>query len=302
MNTNTESKHTVEQDNTRFPKLIASSAAATLGLGLVAVGLLLAAPCAKAETKVCTADKDFILAAAQCGMTEVKLGELAAQKGTRDDVKAFGQMMVKDHTAINDDLKALATQKGVTLPDSLDAKHQGTVDKMAALTGSEFDAAYVADMVKDHKMDAKKFKAESGKTKDAEVKSFVDKSIPVVAEHLQRITAMKKLTSNAATEPDNTALNVRDRNDSTLTPLAQGNSKSDLDTSAQIRKEIIAGKDMSVNAKNVKIITIDGHVTLRGPVNTAEEKRLIGEIADRIAHSENVDNQLEVKFTTSSND
>ena len=192
MNTNTESKHAVEQDKTRFLKLISNSASATLGMTLVAVGLLIAVPCAKTETKLSTADKDFILAAAQGGMTEVKLGELAAQKGTRDDVKAFGQMMVKDHTAINDDLKALATQKGVTLPDSLDAKHQGMVDKMAALTGSEFDTAYVADMLKDHKMDAKEFKAESAETKDADIKSFVDKSIPVVDEHLKRITAMKK--------------------------------------------------------------------------------------------------------------
>jgi osmotically-inducible protein OsmY len=85
------------------------------------------------------------------------------------------------------------------------------------------------------------------------------------------------------------------------TPLDQGNSKADVDTTAQIRKEIVAGKNMSVNAKNVKIITKDGQVTLRGPVNTAEEKRLIGEIADRIARSGNVDNQLEVKLTTSSN-
>ena len=108
-------------------------------------------------------------------------------------------------------------------------------------------------------------------------------------------------TTNATTEPDNTARNVRDRNNSTLTPLDQGNSKADVDTTAQIRKEIIAGKNMSVNAKNVKIITNNGQVTLRGPVNTAEEKRLIGEIADRIARSENVDNQLEVKLTTSSN-
>ena len=68
-------------------------------------------------------------------------------------------------------------------------------------------------------------------------------------------------------------------------------------TTAQIRKEIIAGKAMSVNAQNVKIITIDGQVTLRGPVNTAEEKRLIGEIADRSAHSGDVDNQLEVQPT-----
>jgi osmotically-inducible protein OsmY len=57
---------------------------------------------------------------------------------------------------------------------------------------------------------------------------------------------------------------------------------------------------MSVNAQNVKIITVDGRVTLRGPVNTAEEKRLIGEIANRIAHAGNVDNQLEVQFTTTS--
>jgi sporulation protein YlmC with PRC-barrel domain len=102
-------------------------------------------------------------------------------------------------------------------------------------------------------------------------------------------------TTNAITEPDNTRRNVRDRDDRTLTPLNQGNSKADVDTTAQIRKEIIAGKNMSVNARNVKIITNNGQVTLRGPVNTAEEKRLIGDIANRIARSENVDNQLEVK-------
>src|SRR5450759_355133 len=167
-----------------------NSISVTLGLALVSVGLLVSP--ATADTPVSMADKDFILAAAQGGMTEVKLGELAAQKGTRADVKEFGQMMVKDHSAINDDLKALAAQKGVALPDSLDAKHQGMVYKMAALTGSEFDAAYVADMRKDHKMDAKEFKAESAKTKDADIKGFVDKSIPVVGEHLKRITAIKK--------------------------------------------------------------------------------------------------------------
>jgi putative membrane protein len=125
-------------------------------------------------------------------MTEVKLGELAAQKGVRDDVKEFGQLMVKDHTAINDDLKALAAQKGVALPDSLDAKHQGMVDKMAALTGSEFDNAYIAGMIKGHKADAKAFKGESAATQDADIKSFLDKSIPIVQEHLKHVTAMKK--------------------------------------------------------------------------------------------------------------
>jgi len=190
MNTNAESKRAVEHIDARFPRLITGSVPARLGMALMAVGLL-AVPCANAETKLSTADTDFILAAAQGGMTEVKLGELAAQKGTRDDVKAFGQMMVKDHTTINADLKALAAQKGVPLSDSLDAIHQRTVDKMAALTGSEFDDAYIATMIKDHKTDAQEFKAESAETKDTDVKSFVDESIPVVDKHLKRLTAMK---------------------------------------------------------------------------------------------------------------
>jgi putative membrane protein len=63
----------------------------------------------------------------------------------------------------------------VTLPDSLDAKHQKMVDKMAALSGSAFDEAYIAAMVKDHKMDAKEFKTAAA-SKDSDIKSFVDKS------------------------------------------------------------------------------------------------------------------------------
>jgi osmotically-inducible protein OsmY len=85
-----------------------------------------------------------------------------------------------------------------------------------------------------------------------------------------------------------------------LTTLDQGNSQADANTAAQIRQEIIADSRMSVNARNVKITAIDGRVILCGPVNSAEEKHLIGEIADRIAHAGNVDNQLEVQFTTTS--
>ena len=121
---------------------------------------------------------------------------------------------------------------------------------------------------------------------------------PAYADGIYRAYRVEPyFTTNAVTAADNTARNVRDRDNRTLTPLDQGNSAADRDRTAQIRKEIVAGKGMSLNARNVKIITIDGRVTLRGPVNTAEEKRLIGEIADRIARSENVDNQLEVKLT-----
>jgi len=192
MKTNTKSAHTGKNDNGQLNRVIAGFGRGRLSLALVAVGLVLATPVANAAATVATADRDFILAAAQGGMTEVTLGELAIQYGLREDVKTFGQMMVKDHTAINDDLKVLAAQKGIILPDGLDSKHQEMVHKMKALAGIKFDNAYMADMKKDHKMDAKEFKAESSETKDVDIKNFVDKALPVVEAHFAHLTAMKK--------------------------------------------------------------------------------------------------------------
>jgi len=108
-------------------------------------------------------------------------------------------------------------------------------------------------------------------------------------------------TSDAVSGVDNTRLNVRDRDNRMLTPLDQGNSQADVDTTAAIRKEIMADTVMTMNAKNVKIITLNGHVTLRGPVNTSDEKNRIGNIADSVASAGNVDNQLEVSTTPGSN-
>jgi sporulation protein YlmC with PRC-barrel domain len=102
-------------------------------------------------------------------------------------------------------------------------------------------------------------------------------------------------STNFVSAADNSSRNRRDRGDRTLTPLDQGNSQADVNTTAQIRKGILAGDNLSVNARNVKVITNQGQVTLRGPVNTDEEKRFIGSVATGIAQVENVDNQLEVE-------
>src|ERR1039457_6658698 len=99
MNTNTKSQRFVEHGKPRFAKLIFNSTSAALGTALLALGLLV--PSANAATAASAADQEFMQAAAQGGMTEVKLGDLATQKGLRDDVKELGQMMVKDHSAIN---------------------------------------------------------------------------------------------------------------------------------------------------------------------------------------------------------
>jgi sporulation protein YlmC with PRC-barrel domain len=94
---------------------------------------------------------------------------------------------------------------------------------------------------------------------------------------------------------DNTRTNRRDREGATLTPIDQSNAKGDVDATARIRKEIVAREGLSVNAQNVKIITRDNVITLRGPVKTPDEKAIIGEIAAREGGAFlRVDNQLEV--------
>jgi osmotically-inducible protein OsmY len=107
-----------------------------------------------------------------------------------------------------------------------------------------------------------------------------------------------KPSTITSTESTNTAVNKRDVDDKNLTPLDQGSSQSDVEITTQIRKAIIAHKTMSVNAQNVKVITLNGKVTLRGPVNTSEEKRFIGEIVSRIVHPDKLDNQLDAKPST----
>jgi hyperosmotically inducible periplasmic protein len=100
--------------------------------------------------------------------------------------------------------------------------------------------------------------------------------------------------TTAGGDRDNTGVNARDRDGSNKTPIDQNENKKDVDLTARIRREIVDTK-MSVNAQNVKVITQDGRVTLRGPVKNVEEKERIHDIAADIAGAENVDDQLEVE-------
>jgi osmotically-inducible protein OsmY len=96
-------------------------------------------------------------------------------------------------------------------------------------------------------------------------------------------------------DADNSAKNVRDRNDATLTPGDQGNSPADREITQRIRKALMDASGYSGTAKNIKIITADGKVTLRGPVKTDAEKMGIVTIAKSAAGEANVEDQLEVK-------
>jgi osmotically-inducible protein OsmY len=101
-------------------------------------------------------------------------------------------------------------------------------------------------------------------------------------------------TDATAAKRDNTEVNVRDRSDAAKTPFDQNENKKDVEITANVRKRVVDTK-MSVNAQNVKIITQDGKVTLRGPVKSEDEKMQIDKIAHEVAGPANVDNQLEVQ-------
>lgn len=103
-------------------------------------------------------------------------------------------------------------------------------------------------------------------------------------------------------EPDNTAVNSRDANRQAREPklpIDQKESQHDIDLTAKIRQRVLAAEGMSVNARNIKITTADGHVTLRGPVGSASERDTIAQIAREVAGNGNVDDQIEIKQASS---
>ena len=98
----------------------------------------------------------------------------------------------------------------------------------------------------------------------------------------------------AATEPDNSGINTRDRASNAMTAGEQSGSKGDLKLTAQIRRAIVKDKSLSMMAHNVKIISRNGEVTLRGPVKSEQEKTTVASKAQAIAGKDRVDNRLEV--------
>jgi putative membrane protein len=135
-------------------------------------------------------DHKFVMEAAMGGMMEVELGRVAAQQGASDAVKQFGQRMVDDHTKVNQELMALASSKGMTLPTALDEKHQQHVAKLQAMSGADFDRAYGKMMLSDHNKDVKEFEKQSTRATDPDLKAFASRNLPALQEHLQMARAL----------------------------------------------------------------------------------------------------------------
>ncbi len=156
-----------------------------LGMAVIAIGQ---SSFGKDAEKATSTEKTFIMKAANGGMTEVDLGKIAAEKGQMQEVKDFGNRMVTDHSKANDELKGVASSLGVSVPAKVDAKHQATIDKFSKMAaGDAFDKAYVKNMVKDHEEDISEFEKAEKEVKNADLKSFIEKTVPIMKEHLEMV-------------------------------------------------------------------------------------------------------------------
>lgn len=148
------------------------------------------------RTAISPLDRQFIIDAAQGGMAEVSLGQMASQRATNDAVKQYGQRMVQEHTRANTELLRLASQKGVTPPKDMGPKYKAAMERLMQLPKASFDQAYISEAgINGHLESLAVYQRQAQLGQDPELKAFAAKTLPTVQNHLQ---AAGNLTHNGA--------------------------------------------------------------------------------------------------------
>ena len=137
-------------------------------------------------------DRTFITKASGAGMYEVEISKIAADKAQDPSVKEFAQMMVKDHTAANEELKALATAHGAEVASDVPPEKKPVVKKLSGLSGAAFDKAYREQVgLKDHKADIALFERQAKSGELPELKAWASQKLPTLKSHLEHAQSLK---------------------------------------------------------------------------------------------------------------
>ena len=137
-------------------------------------------------------DSDYLIFAAEVDMKEIELGKLAQQKSTNPDVQALGKMMVDQHTKSLADLKAAATKKNISIPETLTDKGQEAYKDLNEKTGHDFDKAYTDKMVDGHEKTIEKMEKASEKASDADIRMWAANMLPTLRTHLEHAKMAKE--------------------------------------------------------------------------------------------------------------
>ncbi|UWZ84276.1 DUF4142 domain-containing protein [Occallatibacter riparius] len=143
-------------------------------------------------------DQQFIEMAAQTDMVEANLGQLAASNGDAQPVKDFAQTLVTDHTSDYNQLKTIAQQANLNVPDAIDATHnKAMIDPMQKLKGAAFDKKYIQDMIAGHEKAIAMYKKESTMAQSDAIKSYATAALPVLQKHLDAAKELAKAKPSA---------------------------------------------------------------------------------------------------------
>ncbi len=142
------------------------------------------------------ADQIFANAVAQQSMTEVELGKLAASNAANEDVKAYAVQMTESNTKVNQRLKRVAAKGNVTISAALDAKSQSRVDKLAKLTGADFDRAFVKDQIQSGEKNLRAYEQELQNGADVGLKTLATRASPFMQKQLQAAKDLEKVLKN----------------------------------------------------------------------------------------------------------
>ena len=171
-----------------------------VGMGLMIIGLFLAIaatesgswvsagkdPTTQKSLKANANEQQFLRKAADDDLAEIEIAKLALHKASSQQVKGFAQTMVDDHGKEKGQLEKIASSKHVDIPKALSAKSQATKERLAKFSGGQFDNAYMAEMLKDHKEDLAAFRQALDSAQDTDIREFADKSLPTLESHLKQ--------------------------------------------------------------------------------------------------------------------
>lgn len=158
---------------------------ATPGPATAPSGMAMAQPPAgTTKTDLSKTDSEFVTKAAEGGLAEVQMAQLAQQKSQKQGVKDFAQHMIDDHTPNNQKLMTIASSKGITAPTEPSPAQQKMLAKLQGLDGAKFDHAYLTGQVKAHQAMLKVFQHEATNGRDTDLKSFAETTVPTVQQHV----------------------------------------------------------------------------------------------------------------------
>ena len=153
-------------------------------------------PRSASSSSISAQDRTFIQDVARDNAQEMEMGRMAEQKASDSMVKSYAQKLVSDHTKANQELEKIASQKGVTIETAAAGKSRSASshpenDRLSRLSGSEFDRAFVAQMVQDHEKAVKTFEQHQN-TSDSDLRNFITMTLPTLRQHLDDARSLQR--------------------------------------------------------------------------------------------------------------